>query len=92
MLILAPGIELARLADLPADVLSEAKRVADKLSSRQVQSEEASESHKLSVRRKALLRVVFFAIRRSVSSIVSISSERSSSKLTSILRYPIGIC
>jgi DNA mismatch repair ATPase MutS len=53
------GIELARLADLPANVLAEANRVAEKLSARQTQSEESSESHKVSVRRKALLRVVF---------------------------------
>jgi len=55
--ILISGIELARLADLPADVLSEAKRVAEQLSSLQARNEESRESHKVSIRRKALLRV-----------------------------------
>ena len=91
MLTFGSGIELARLADLPADVLSEAKRVADKLSSRQLQSEEASESHKLTVRRKALLRVVFFTIECSAGSMSPVSSERSSSRPTSTLHCLIEI-
>uniref|UniRef100_A0A8H7Y6N1 DNA mismatch repair proteins mutS family domain-containing protein n=1 Tax=Psilocybe cubensis TaxID=181762 RepID=A0A8H7Y6N1_PSICU len=54
------GIELARLADLPPDVLVEAKRVAEKLSALQTRNEESSESHKITIRRKALLRVQYF--------------------------------
>jgi DNA mismatch repair protein MSH4 len=52
------GIELARLADLPADVLTEAKRVAEKLASLHARGEESSVSHNIAVRRKALLRVI----------------------------------
>ncbi|PPQ78808.1 hypothetical protein CVT25_010677 [Psilocybe cyanescens] len=51
------GIELARLADLPSDVLAESKRVAEKLAALQTRNEESSESHKITIRRKALLRL-----------------------------------
>ncbi|KAF4623673.1 hypothetical protein D9613_001515 [Agrocybe pediades] len=51
------GMELARLADLPADVLTEGKRVAQKLATLQTRQEESSESYKISIRRKALLRL-----------------------------------
>jgi hypothetical protein len=55
-----PGLELARLADLPKDALAEAKRVAGKLAAMQAKDEEESESSKIALRRKALLRVTFF--------------------------------
>ncbi|KAJ3510448.1 hypothetical protein NLJ89_g4672 [Agrocybe chaxingu] len=51
------GIELARLADLPLDVLAEGKRVAEKLTALQTRREESSESNKIALRRKALLRL-----------------------------------
>ncbi|CAA7267689.1 unnamed protein product [Cyclocybe aegerita] len=51
------GIELARLADLPLDVLAEGKRVAEKLTALQTRHEESSESNKIALRRKALLRL-----------------------------------
>ena len=55
---LSVGVELARLADLPPDVLVEGKRVAEKLHALQTQQEGASESAKTAVKRKALLRVI----------------------------------
>ena len=55
---LSLGVELARLADLPPDVLVEGKRVAEKLHALQTQQEGASESAKTAVKRKALLRVI----------------------------------
>ncbi|KAF9482407.1 hypothetical protein BDN70DRAFT_853443 [Pholiota conissans] len=51
------GIELARLADLPQDVLTEGKRVAERLQVLQARHEESSESAKAAVKRKALLRL-----------------------------------
>ncbi|KAL1755189.1 muts domain V-domain-containing protein [Schizophyllum commune] len=51
------GLELARLADLPEDVLTEAKRVASQLAALHARHEESSESNKIAVRRKALLRL-----------------------------------
>ncbi|KAF9523645.1 muts domain V-domain-containing protein [Crepidotus variabilis] len=51
------GIELARLADLPPDVLSEGKRVAENLAALQTQQEVSSETHKTAIRRKALLKL-----------------------------------
>lgn len=51
------GLELARLADLPADVLVEGKRVAINLAQLHARHEEDSESSKIAMRRKALLRV-----------------------------------
>jgi DNA mismatch repair protein MSH4 len=54
-----PGLELARLADLPTDALTEAKRVAEKLAALQAKDEEESESSKIALHRKALLRVTF---------------------------------
>lgn len=54
------GLELARLADLPTDALAEAKRVADKLAALQAKDEEESESNKIVLRRRALLRVMFY--------------------------------
>ena len=52
------GIDLARLADLPSDVLVEGKRVAERLALLQKSHEESSESRKIANRRKALLRVI----------------------------------
>jgi hypothetical protein len=54
------GIDLARLADLPSDVLVEGRRVAERLAALQSSHEEASESSKVAMRRKALLRVIPF--------------------------------
>jgi hypothetical protein len=54
-----PGLELARLADLPTDALTEAKRVAEKLVALQAKDEKESESSQIALRRKALLRVTF---------------------------------
>ncbi|TFK42146.1 muts domain V-domain-containing protein [Crucibulum laeve] len=51
------GLELARLADLPADVLSEGRRVAEQLAALHAKHKEESESSKISIRRKALLRL-----------------------------------
>ncbi|KAL1664819.1 DNA mismatch repair protein MutS [Schizophyllum commune] len=51
------GLELARLADLPEDVLTEAKRVASQLAALHARHEESSESNKIAIRRKALLRL-----------------------------------
>jgi len=54
----ALGLELARLADLPEDVITEARRVAEYLAHADAQIEEESESSKIAKRRKALLRVI----------------------------------
>ncbi|KAJ7938393.1 muts domain V-domain-containing protein [Mycena leptocephala] len=51
------GLELARLADLPQDVLVEGKRVAKNLAALHARHEENSESSKIAMRRKALLRL-----------------------------------
>ncbi|KAJ7591554.1 muts domain V-domain-containing protein [Mycena floridula] len=51
------GLELARLADLPADVLAEGKRVATNLAALHARNEGGSESAKVALRRKALLRL-----------------------------------
>ncbi|KAJ7153512.1 muts domain V-domain-containing protein [Mycena crocata] len=51
------GLELARLADLPNDVLVEGKRVAKNLAALHARHEEDSESSKIAIRRKALLRL-----------------------------------
>ncbi|KAJ7607391.1 muts domain V-domain-containing protein [Roridomyces roridus] len=51
------GLELARLADLPKDVLGEGKRVAEKLAALHARNKEDSESNKIAIRRKALLRL-----------------------------------
>jgi len=61
------GLELARLADLPTDVLTEATRVAEKLSALQAKAEEESASSKIALRRKALLRVIFFFLETIIS-------------------------
>ncbi|KIM81717.1 hypothetical protein PILCRDRAFT_97607 [Piloderma croceum F 1598] len=51
------GLELARLADLPADVLTEAHRVATSLAETDLHDKEQSQTSKISIRRKALLRL-----------------------------------
>ncbi|KAF8972583.1 muts domain V-domain-containing protein [Flammula alnicola] len=51
------GVELARLADLPSDVLVEGRRVAEKLTALQTRHEESSEGSKIAIKRKALLRL-----------------------------------
>ncbi|KAK1231370.1 MutS protein msh4 [Marasmius sp. AFHP31] len=51
------GLELARLADLPSDVLTEAQRVAGQLAELQTRHRGQSESSKIASRRKALLRL-----------------------------------
>lgn len=56
------GIDLARLADLPSDVLVESRRVAERLADLQKSHEESSESRKIANRRKALLRVIPFSV------------------------------
>jgi hypothetical protein len=56
------GLELARLADLPADVLVESRRVSETLAELHARQQEDSESSKIALRRKALLRVIPFFI------------------------------
>lgn len=51
------GLELARLADLPADVLTEAWRVSTKLKAQDDALQAASESNATAARRKIILRV-----------------------------------
>lgn len=51
------GLELARLADFPPDVLIEGRRVAAKLADSEKRGEEHSQTSKIAIRRKALLRV-----------------------------------
>ena len=53
------GLELARLADLPEDVILEASRVTNHLAQVETQNEEESESSMIAKRRKALLRVTW---------------------------------
>lgn len=52
------GLDLARLADLPAPVVTEARRVAELLTEQEERDMEQSRTSKLAVRRKALLRVI----------------------------------
>ena len=51
------GLELAKLADLPPDVLIEGHRVAATLTDSEKRDEERSQTNKIAIRRKALLRV-----------------------------------
>ncbi|TFY64075.1 hypothetical protein EVJ58_g2871 [Rhodofomes roseus] len=51
------GLELARLADLPDDVLDEGRRIAEGLQDLQERQEQGSQTNKVAIRRKALLRV-----------------------------------
>ncbi|KAF9007936.1 muts domain V-domain-containing protein [Cyathus striatus] len=52
------GLDLARLADFPTDVLNEAKRVAESLAALHSKHEEESQSSKVARHRKALLRLL----------------------------------
>jgi hypothetical protein len=56
-------LELARLADLPSDVMAEGRRVATALAALHARHQEESESSKIATRRKALLRVTHFFYR-----------------------------
>jgi DNA mismatch repair protein MSH4 len=51
------GLELARLADLPDDVLVEAKNVAMNIAALDAQQHKESESSRIAARRKAVLRL-----------------------------------
>lgn len=51
------GLELARLADLPVDVLTSARRISTKLKEQDDEQQAASESNAIAARRKILLRV-----------------------------------
>lgn len=51
------GLQLARLADLPKDVLVEAEKVAQHLSEGSMLGDESSESSKVAKRRKAVLKL-----------------------------------
>ena len=51
------GLQLARLADLPKDILIEAGEVAQRLGDESAQKDENSESIKVARRRKAVLQV-----------------------------------
>ncbi|KAI0668609.1 muts domain V-domain-containing protein [Trametes maxima] len=51
------GLDLARLADLPAPVITEARRVAEFLSQQEERDQQQSHTSKLAIRRKALLRL-----------------------------------
>jgi len=64
------GIDVARLADLPPDVLVEGRRVAERLAASQTSQEVSSESNKVAIRRRALLRVIIpFSVSSSCVSI-----------------------
>lgn len=51
------GLQLARLADLPNDVLTYAGQIVHRLGDESKQKQESSESCKVAKRRKAVLRV-----------------------------------
>ncbi|KAH9949472.1 muts domain V-domain-containing protein [Amylocystis lapponica] len=51
------GLDLARLADLPDDVLAESRRIANSLVEREMRERQDSLSNKIATRRKALLRL-----------------------------------
>ncbi|KAG1809868.1 muts domain V-domain-containing protein [Suillus plorans] len=51
------GLELAKLADLPDDVLTEAKRVSEIITEKNLRCEEESHINVLTIRRRALLKV-----------------------------------
>ena len=51
------GLELARLADLPNDVIEEARRVANALADIHARREEESETTIMAVRRRAVSKV-----------------------------------
>jgi len=51
------GLELARLADLPSDVIEEGKRVANALADLHARREEESQTTIMATRRRAVLKV-----------------------------------
>ncbi|EPS95138.1 hypothetical protein FOMPIDRAFT_63418 [Fomitopsis schrenkii] len=51
------GLELARLADLPDDVLKEGRRIAEGLQDLHERQQQDSQTNKVAIRRKALLRL-----------------------------------
>lgn len=51
------GLDLARLADLPEDMLEEGRRVATTLAAASEHTKAQSKSEQVSIRRKALLKV-----------------------------------
>ncbi|KAM5542142.1 hypothetical protein V8D89_004015 [Ganoderma adspersum] len=51
------GLDLARLADLPESVISEARRVAEYLTKQAEREQQQSRTSKIALRRKALLRL-----------------------------------
>jgi hypothetical protein len=57
---LQQGLELARLADLPSDVIAEGSRIAVKLTELEGQYQRESKSNKITERRKAFLRVLAY--------------------------------
>jgi DNA mismatch repair protein MSH4 len=77
------GLQLARLADLPKDVLIEAEKVAQHLSDESAQNDENSESAKVARRRKTVLKVRLLHCHYLFG--VSISDTRASSKLRTTL-------
>lgn len=56
------GLDLARLADLPESVISEARRVAEYLTKQAEREQQQSRTSKIALRRKALLRVTPFKL------------------------------
>lgn len=59
---LSAGLELARLADLPDDVLKEGRRIAEGLQDLHERQQQDSQTNKVAIRRKALLRVFYYAL------------------------------
>jgi DNA mismatch repair ATPase MutS len=57
MLRVSAGLQLARLADLPKDVLTQAGKIAHSFGDEATRSLESSESSKVARRRKAVLKV-----------------------------------
>ena len=53
------GLDLACLADLPQDVLEDGKTIAMKLAALEEKKQDESQTPKIAIRRKALLRVFF---------------------------------
>ena len=93
VLISSIGLDLAQLADLPSAVLSEARRVAEVLNDQQERDKEQSRSSKISIRRKAFLRVCPFhlfitTLSKMILFIVLSSCEHSLGRLSTTPLYP----
>ena len=101
------GLQLAKLADLPDDVLSEAARVTELLEEKYSAEKASSEAGRIAQRRKVFLRVMttspsppcYFSGSSSwlltfvlLSAPISRSSGRNSLRRSNILRYLIGNC